>query len=85
VNAVIRWAAFLLLMFSLAVAIDGTRSWLLALLIVGSMLTFLATFGAFDRSTWVGEPEEDEEYARIDAEIRAHETWREQRHSRTRI
>lgn len=77
--ALLRWVSFLILTICCAVAWDGTRSWVLALLMTASILLLFATFGAFRRSTWVGTPEDDVTYGELDEEIRAHETWREER------
>lgn len=82
-NALLRWLAFLILTICCAVAWNGARSWILAILMAVALLTLFASFGAFRRDVWFGTPEQDAEYARIDAEIdaeiRAHETWREER------
>jgi hypothetical protein len=78
-SALLRWLAFLIFAICCAVSWDGTRSWVLVLLMTASILVFFGTYGAFRKSTWIGTPEDDATYCELDAQIRAHETWREER------
>lgn len=76
---VIRWALGLL--WSLCIALTITRLTVdgVTVLAVVFFAAWLWSVGAFRPEVWVGAPEQDAEYARIDAEIRAHEEWREER------
>src|SRR5690606_6389886 len=52
---VIRWASALIFLLCLAAFGNGVRDWLLAGSALALLLAFVATFGAFDRSKWIGD------------------------------
>jgi formate hydrogenlyase subunit 3/multisubunit Na+/H+ antiporter MnhD subunit len=82
----IRWASFLIFSICVAVAWNGARSWLLAAVMLASILALFGSLGAFRREVWFGTPETDAFRAEIDAELDAaaeHEARREERHRRT--
>ena len=86
--ALIRWVAFIVLAITAALAFDGMRAWLLALVMAVAVLAIIATFGGFRREVWFGTPEQDaacsaaDEYLDQLEEIARHEARQEERHRR---